>query len=69
MDMPECTERFTIQVSDRGLEIRGRDGSGVTLSPSEALMLLDILKDEASELARLADEASPLPMRIRRGGD
>ena len=43
------------------------DEKGKTLNfrPGEALMLLDILKDEESELRRMADEASPIPVRIR----
>lgn len=31
----------------------------------EALMLLDILKNEESELRKIADEAPPMPIKIR----
>ncbi len=65
MNETETRDRFTIGVSDRGLDIRNPEGKGVTLSASEALMLLDILKNEEAELRRIADSASPMPMRIR----
>ncbi len=65
MDDISTKERFTIGLSHRGLDIRNPEGEGLTLSASEALMLLDILKNEEMELRRLADSASPMPMRFR----
>ncbi|MFO7785110.1 MAG: hypothetical protein ACQET7_08105 [Thermodesulfobacteriota bacterium] len=65
MDEIETRDCFTIGVSDRGLDIRNPEGQGVTLSATEALMLLDILKSEEAELRRIADSSSPMPMRIR----
>lgn len=69
MDAEEARERFTIRVSNSGLEIRCHEGGEVTLSAAEALMLLDILTNEKPELTRLAAEASPLPMRIQYGAE
>jgi len=37
----------------------------VSFTPTEALMLLDILKNEEEKLKLLAEQASPLPIRIR----
>ncbi len=65
MDGHASRERVTIRVSEQGLEIRRREGGEVLLSASEALMLLDILRQEEPELARFAEEASPWPMRVR----
>ncbi|MCF8062734.1 MAG: hypothetical protein K9M82_09480 [Deltaproteobacteria bacterium] len=65
MDSHETRERFKIRVSERGLEILCYDGGEVTFSAAEALMLLDILRHEESQLTQLAEAASPLPMRIR----
>lgn len=65
MDEPESRERFTIRVSDRGLEIRCHGGGEVTLPAAEALMLLDILKNEEAQLTRAAEASSPMPGRIR----
>lgn len=61
----EARDRFTIRVTDHGLEIEGEEGVRVSFSAAEALMLLDILQQEEGELRRLADEASPLPGSIR----
>jgi hypothetical protein len=67
VDANESRERFTIQVSERGLEIRCHEGGEVILSASEALMLLDILKNEEERLAQAAEASSPMPMRIQLG--
>jgi hypothetical protein len=63
--MEESTERYTITVGDGGLEIQSSDGNIVSFTPTEALMLLDILKNEEEKLKLLAEHASPLPIRIR----
>jgi len=34
-------------------------------TPGEALMLLDILKNEEPNLRRMAEKASPIPLKIR----
>ena len=58
------TERYSITVGDAGLEIRNSEGKGVILTATEALMLLDILKNEEERLKLAAEKASPLPVRI-----
>jgi hypothetical protein len=58
-------EKFDIKVTDDGLVIEGEDSMSMTFSAVEALMLLDILRSEETTLRRLADEASPVPVRIR----
>jgi hypothetical protein len=65
MTMEEPTERFSITVGDAGLEIHDSEGKGLTLTAAEALMLLDILKNEEEKLRLAAEQASPLPFRIR----
>ena len=63
--MEEITEKFTIRVTDHGVIITGKEGDSMGFSAGEALMLLDILKDEEAELKKIAEEASPLPVKIK----
>ncbi len=64
-DLPlETVEKFTIEITDTGMDIIDREGISLSFSPIEALMLLDILKHEEENLRKMADEASPLPMRF-----
>ena len=63
--MERITEKFIIDLTDTGLVIQSGDGTRLEVNPVEALMLLDILKNEESALKRMADKASPSPMRIR----
>ena len=58
-------EKFTIAVNDQGVIIQDRDKNELLLTPVEALMLLDILKNEEAKLKKLAKEASPLPLSIK----
>ncbi|MBN1105136.1 MAG: hypothetical protein JXL84_17110 [Deltaproteobacteria bacterium] len=58
------TEKFIIQMTEKGLTIRSGRRKGLDFTASEALMLLDILRNEEARLKRMAREASPLPMRI-----
>jgi hypothetical protein len=60
----EATEKFTVEMTESGVDITSGEGIGLHFSALEALMLLDILKDEEANLRRAADEASPLPIRI-----
>jgi len=53
-------EKFTIEITKIGLVITGEKGDRLEFSAGEALMLLDILKNEEVELRKMADEASPL---------
>jgi hypothetical protein len=48
-----------------GVDILGPDGQVLHFTAVEALMLLDILKNEEAELKRMAEEASPIPSKIR----
>jgi hypothetical protein len=63
--MDKSTERYRITVGGGGLEIRSSEGNSLSFTATEALMLLDILKNEEENLKVLADQASPLPVRIR----
>jgi len=63
--MEESTERYRITVGDGGLEIRNSKGKGLTFTAAEALMLLDILKNEEEKLRLAAEKTSPLPVRFR----
>ena len=63
--MEEAAEKFTIRVTDRGVVITGKEGNSMEFSAGEALMLLDILKDEEAELRKIAEETSPLPIKIK----
>ncbi|MBW1784158.1 MAG: hypothetical protein JRL30_25890 [Deltaproteobacteria bacterium] len=62
--MEAFTEKFTIKVADRGIIITDKGGNVLHFSAGEALMLLDILKNEEAELNRMAEAASPLPVKI-----
>jgi hypothetical protein len=60
----EIKEKFTIEVTDNGLEIFCGGEKVLHFTASEALMLLDILQNEEKNLKQMADEASPAPIRI-----
>ena len=57
-------EKFTIKVTDIGVVVIGEKGNRMNFSAGEALMLLDILKNEEVELRKMAESASPLPLNI-----
>ena len=57
-------EKFTIKVTDRGVVVIGENGTCMEFSAGEALMFLDILKNEEVELRKMADSASPLSLNI-----
>ena len=63
--MTKYIEKFTINVTDHMVLITDAKGKALSFKPGEALMLLDILKNEEPELRRMANEASPIPMHIR----
>jgi hypothetical protein len=58
-------EKFTIKVTDRGVVVIGENGNRMEFSAGEALMLLDILKNEEIELRKMAESESPLPLNIK----
>lgn len=59
--MEGLRERFDIRITDAGLVIRDDQGVSLTFSATEALMLLDILREEEEWLRSAAGDASPLP--------
>ncbi|MBP1738010.1 MAG: hypothetical protein H6Q48_303 [Deltaproteobacteria bacterium] len=63
--MKASKERYRIMVGEGGLEIHSKEGKSLSFTAAEALMLLDILKNEEEKLKLLAEQASPLPFRIR----
>ena len=62
--MGEIREKITIEFKDFGVLIRDSNEACLELSASEALMILDILKNEEHELRKIAKEASPIPIPI-----
>ena len=58
-------EKFTIKVTNRGVVVIAENGNRMEFSAGEALMLLDILKNEEIELRKMAESASPLPLNIK----
>ena len=63
--MAETKEIFTIEVTDNGLDIFNGGERVLHFTAGEALMLLDILQNEEANLSRIADDASPIPIRIK----
>ena len=63
--MKDPAERYSITVGDAGLEIGNSEGKSLSFTAAEALMLLDILKNEEEKLRIVADKASPMPVRIQ----
>jgi len=63
--MEDSAERYSITVGEAGLEILNPEGKGMSFTAAEALMLLDILKNEEEKLRSVAEKASPLPVHIR----
>jgi hypothetical protein len=60
----DVKEKFTIEMTDRGMKIYSGEGLSLQFDAGEALMLLDILRQEESRLREMADNASPLPLRF-----
>lgn len=62
--MDAITEKFTVKLTEAGFSILSSEGGSLHFTAGEALMLLDILKNEERQLKKMAEEASPLPLRI-----
>jgi hypothetical protein len=62
--MEDLKEKFTIKMKDDGVDIIGGDAKSLYFTASEALMLLDILRNEEQKLKQMAEEASPIPIKI-----
>ncbi len=58
-------EKFTIKVTDKGVEVISELGNRMEFSAVEALMLLDILKNEELELKKMAEATSPLSLNLK----
>lgn len=68
--MERIIEKFTIKITDSGLVIIGADEGGekhLHFTAGEALMLLDILKNEEASLKQTAEKNSPMPVKITFG--
>ena len=63
--MEGIKEKFTVEITKSGVDILGGDGQVLHFTALEALMLLDILRNEEAELKRMAEEASPIPIKIK----
>jgi len=57
-------EKFTIKVTDKGLVVIGEKENRMEFSAGEALMLLDILKNEETELRKMAESAAPMSLNL-----
>lgn len=57
-------EKFTIKVTDKGVVVIAEKGNRMEFSPGEALMLLDILKNEEPELRKMAESESPMSLNL-----
>jgi hypothetical protein len=62
-------ENFTIEIADCGVLIRDGNKKTLKFTASEALMLLDILKNEEKQLRKIAEESSPIQLNIRNYDD
>ena len=65
MSEKKMREKFVLRMTEEGMEIAGGKRRPMFFSACEALMLLDILKGEEENLRRIADKASPLPVRMQ----
>jgi len=61
--MKGIREKFTIRITDSGMVVLSEEGKSLHFTAGEALMLLDILKNEEPKLKQMAEEARPMPMR------
>ncbi len=70
--MENGTERFSIKISDKGIIIISTEKDqekSLSFTASEALMLLDILKNEEKKLHEMAQKESPLHFRMTFNGN
>lgn len=63
--MEDTTEKLRITITDRGDVIFSDRKKTLHFTAGEALMVLDILKSEEAKLRRIADEASPIPIKLQ----
>jgi hypothetical protein len=67
--MGAAREKMTIEFTELGVSIRDAYQTALKFTASEALMLLDILKNEEDQLKNMARKASPIPITVRHYGD
>jgi hypothetical protein len=67
--MKQMREKMTIEFTGLGVIIRNASQAVLKLSAREALMLLDILKNEEDQLKDTVREASPIPITLRNYND
>jgi hypothetical protein len=67
--MEHLKENFIIEFKEQGVSVSGRNGGALRLTASEALMLLDILKNEEKQLRKIAEKSSPIQLTIRNCDD
>ena len=63
--MEEIQEKFSIKITDKGVLIISGEEKSLHFTAGEALMLLDILRSEEPKLKQMAEEASPIPIKIQ----
>lgn len=63
-DMESAKEKFAIEILDTGTVILRGQNNLLKLSAGEAIMLLDILKNEEAKLKKIAEEASPISIKL-----
>ncbi|MCP4681972.1 MAG: hypothetical protein GY864_06550 [Desulfobacterales bacterium] len=63
--MDGMKEKFTIKMTDKGVAFLDKDGNRLDFTASEALMLLDILRSEETKLKEMAEQAAPVPIKIK----
>lgn len=63
--MEGITEIYTIKITESGLAILSGKGKSLHFTATQALMLLDILREEEQRLKQMAQEASPIPIKIQ----
>jgi hypothetical protein len=62
--MKGMREKFTVRITDSGVVIRSGEGKSLHFTAGEALMLLDILRNEEPKLKQMAEEARPMPIQV-----
>lgn len=62
--MIEKKDKFTIKIHENSVEIINEE-QAISFTAMEALMLLDILKNEEETLKQMSEKASPLPIRFK----
>jgi hypothetical protein len=60
--MKGATEKLAIEITESGEVVLKGQNSLLKLTAGEAIMLLDILRNEEGKLKKMAEEASPLCM-------